>query len=149
MKVTVQSHILSIGMDFKLETIKQAVARMKDEHVKFCSYEMDGLDPGYLYRFRLTGINEQLNDCQFTGSIDGTLLSVSKVTYGRLKVGQTLTGEGISNGIKIKNMGSVVTGTGGVGTYLLSQMQEPIEKGIVMKGRYRGKIMCEFAHLSN
>lgn len=58
----------------------------------------------------------------FNGSIAGTTLTVTSVTSGTLAIGQTLsdlTGE-ITAGTTITNLGS---GTGGVGTYSLSQSQ--------------------------
>ena len=53
-----------------------------------------------------------------TGSISGTTLTVSAVNSGNLAVGQWLYGNNISNGTAID---SFVSGTGGVGTYLVSR----------------------------
>lgn len=55
-----------------------------------------------------------------TGSISGTTLTVSAVSGGTIKVGQTIYGTGISAGTYITGAG---TGTGGTGTYVISSSQ--------------------------
>lgn len=55
-----------------------------------------------------------------TGAISTTTLTVSAVTSGSLKVGQTLSGAGITVGTRITALG---TGTGGTGTYTVSASQ--------------------------
>jgi len=55
-----------------------------------------------------------------TGSISGTVLTVSAVTSGTLVVGQTLFGDGITDNTVITALG---TGTGGVGTYNINNSQ--------------------------
>lgn len=55
-----------------------------------------------------------------TGSISGTTLTVSAVTGGTIKVGQTISGTGIAAGTYITAKG---TGTGGTGTYTVSASQ--------------------------
>ncbi|MBN3812228.1 right-handed parallel beta-helix repeat-containing protein [Paraburkholderia sp. Ac-20347] len=56
----------------------------------------------------------------FTGSISGTTLTVTGVSYGTLRTGQVLTGNGIASSVWISALG---TGTGGVGTYTLNTSQ--------------------------
>ncbi|MDI3563559.1 hypothetical protein [Bradyrhizobium sp. Arg816] len=56
----------------------------------------------------------------FTGSISGTTLSVTAVTYGTLAVGHRLGGAGVTAGTTITGLG---TGTGGTGTYTVSTSQ--------------------------
>lgn len=56
----------------------------------------------------------------FTGSISGTTLTVSAVTSGLVCVGQHITGTGILDGTLITAVG---TGTGGTGTYTVSNTQ--------------------------
>jgi microcystin-dependent protein len=56
----------------------------------------------------------------FTGSISGTLLTVSAVASGQLFVGQTISGSGVTSGTTITAFG---TGTGGVGNYTVSVSQ--------------------------
>ncbi len=53
-----------------------------------------------------------------TGSISGTVLTVSAVTSGVLSIGSVITGTNITGGTTITALG---TGDGGVGTYTLSQ----------------------------
>lgn len=56
----------------------------------------------------------------FTGSISGATLTVSAVASGTLAIGQTLFGSGITAGTTITALG---TGTGGTGTYTVSNSQ--------------------------
>jgi hypothetical protein len=49
---------------------------------------------------------------EYTASIAGTTLTVTAVTSGRLYVGQTITGAGVTAGTKISALGSGVGGTG-------------------------------------
>lgn len=55
-----------------------------------------------------------------TGSIAGTTLTVSGVSSGTLAVGQTISGTGVTVGTTITALG---TGTGGTGTYTVSDGQ--------------------------
>lgn len=55
-----------------------------------------------------------------TGSIDGTVLTVTAVASGALFVGQTISGSGVTGGTTILAFG---TGTGGTGTYTVSASQ--------------------------
>jgi hypothetical protein len=61
-----------------------------------------------------TTINSNDPPAVVTASISGTTMTVSGVTSGTLKIGQTLEGSGITDGTIIKALG---TGTGGTGTY--------------------------------
>jgi hypothetical protein len=56
----------------------------------------------------------------FTGSISGSVLTVSAVTVGSLAVGQTIFGSGVAPNSTITALG---TGTGGVGTYTVTPSQ--------------------------
>jgi hypothetical protein len=53
----------------------------------------------------------------FTGSIAGSLLSVTAVAYGTIAVGDEIFATGLTQGFTITSLGS---GTGGLGTYNLS-----------------------------
>jgi hypothetical protein len=55
-----------------------------------------------------------------TGSIAGTVLTVSAVTSGALWIGAVLTGSGVTSGTTVTSYG---TGSGGVGTYTVSTSQ--------------------------
>lgn len=57
---------------------------------------------------------------EVTGAISTTTLTVSAVTSGTLKVGQVLSGSGVTAGTTITAFG---TGTGGTGTYTVSESQ--------------------------
>jgi len=56
----------------------------------------------------------------FTGTISGTTLTVSSVSYGVILAGATISGTGITAGTTIVSGG---TGTGGTGTYTISISQ--------------------------
>lgn len=55
-----------------------------------------------------------------TGEISGTTLTVTSVRLGKLAVGQTISGHGVTAGTTISALG---TGTGGTGTYTVSASQ--------------------------
>jgi hypothetical protein len=67
-----------------------------------------------------TAINSVASPAIVTGSISGTTLTVSAVTSGTLKIGQTIEGSGVTDGTIIKAFG---TGSGGAGTYTVSASQ--------------------------
>jgi hypothetical protein len=71
-----------------------------------------------IFKNRLSTNVDQYIDAQFTGSISGTTLTVSAIQFGALAVGNTVFGPGIAPNTTIVAFGS---GTGGVGTYTLSQ----------------------------
>lgn len=71
-------------------------------------------------RARLATNLDSYADTLFTGSIAGTVLTVSAVAHGTVKVGATLFGAGLVAGTKIAALG---TGTGGVGTYVINNSQ--------------------------
>ena len=74
------------------------------------TYFFRQLDP---YVYNDTGAN-------FKATISGTTMSVSKVTRGKLTVGQVISGTGVTAGTTITAFGS---GAGGVGSYTLSVSQ--------------------------
>jgi len=65
-----------------------------------------------------------------TATIAGTLMTVSAVTSGVLRIGQTIQGAGVTLGTIITAFG---TGTGGVGTYTLS-VASTVAVGVTMYG---------------
>jgi hypothetical protein len=67
-----------------------------------------------------TAINSVASPAIVTGSISGTTLTVSAVTSGTLKIGQTIEGSGVTDGTIITEFGS---GSGGAGTYTVSASQ--------------------------
>jgi hypothetical protein len=67
-----------------------------------------------------TTINSVAAPAIVTGSISGTTLTVSAVTSGTLKIGQTIEGSGVTDGTIITAFG---TGSGGAGTYTVSASQ--------------------------
>jgi hypothetical protein len=58
--------------------------------------------------------------CQVTGAISGTTLTVSAVAAGVIEVGATVIGPGVTAGTVITALG---TGTGGTGTYTVNNSQ--------------------------
>jgi hypothetical protein len=67
-----------------------------------------------------TTINSVAAPAIVTGAISGTTLTVSAVTSGTLKIGQTIEGTGVTDGTIITAFG---TGSGGAGTYTVSASQ--------------------------
>lgn len=65
------------------------------------------------------GVYPYVRPTSFTGSISGTVLTVSAISSGTITVGQILTGAGIT-ACPIASLG---TGTGGTGTYNLAITQ--------------------------
>ncbi|WP_321905133.1 structural cement protein Gp24 [Paraburkholderia tropica] len=66
-----------------------------------------------------------------TGSIAGTVLTVTAVSAGALQVGQTIAGTGVTSGTTITALG---TGTGGAGTYTVSASQTVSSETITASG---------------
>jgi hypothetical protein len=59
-------------------------------------------------------------DAKFTGSIAGSVMTITNVGTGSLIVGSTIFGVGVANNTTVQSFG---TGTGGVGTYNVSPAQ--------------------------
>lgn len=70
------------------------------------------------YQNQITLSNNE--DAAFTASISGTTMTVSAVASGTILVGATVTGTGVTAGTRITAVG---TGTGGTGTYTVSESQ--------------------------
>jgi hypothetical protein len=73
-----------------------------------------------IMRRRLATNVDSYSDVLYTGSIAGTTLTVSAVTYGALAVGKPVFGVGVTDGTMITALG---TGSGGTGTYTVSPGQ--------------------------
>ena len=71
------------------------------------------------------------NNAAVTGSISGNTLTVSAVSSGTLVIGQVLSGTGITAGTTITALG---TGTGGIGTYIVSVSQTAASTSITVTG---------------
>lgn len=71
---------------------------------------------------------------QFTGSINGDVLTVTAVSSGTLQVGTSLSGTGIASGTRIASQ--LAGSTGGTGTYLLTVSQQQIVNSEVINGTY-------------
>jgi len=69
----------------------------------------------------------------FTGSISGTTLTVSALNFGTIKVGQVISGTGVTAGTTITAYG---TGNGGAGTYTVDNSQTV--SSTTMGGLYQG-----------
>jgi len=67
-----------------------------------------------------TTINSTAAPAIVTASISGTTMTVTAVTSGTLKIGQTIEGSGVTDGTIITAFG---TGSGGAGTYTVSASQ--------------------------
>lgn len=71
-------------------------------------------------RRRIETNTDTFSDVEFTASIAGTVMNVTAVERGDIVVGSVLFGTGVTDGTVITALG---TGTGGVGTYVVSPAQ--------------------------
>lgn len=106
-------------LDPSVEVIKAQVNRVPepsgDNFVLMNSTRMERLS---------TNAHEFL-DVDFTASIAGNVLTVSAVSFGTINVGSTVYGTGVANGTGIlaTKITGQLSGTGGVGAYILSNSQ--------------------------
>jgi hypothetical protein len=73
-----------------------------------------------LRRPRLSTNVDSSADAKFTGSIAGTVMTITQVFTGEMNVGAIVFGVGAAANTTVKSLG---TGTGGVGTYNISPSQ--------------------------
>ena len=73
------------------------------------------------------------NPAEFTGSIAGTTLTVTAVASGTIKVGQWISGSGITASPQT-TITALGTGTGGIGTYTVNQSQTVASTSITSNG---------------
>ncbi len=59
-------------------------------------------------------------DASFTGSIGGTTLTVTDIASGHIAIGQLIEGTGVTANTRVTGL---LTGTGGVGTYTVNNLQ--------------------------
>lgn len=77
--------------------------------------------------YRYTWFISNPSSATFTGSISGTTLTVTSVLSGTIAVGQAIFGNNVSLNTVITALG---TGTGGVGTYTVSNSQSTLSTTI-------------------
>lgn len=92
--------------------VSEANGQRSREQVTLAAHDAK-IEPG-------TVLGRRSQAAEVTGAISGTTLTVSVVTSGKLAIGQTITGSGVTAGTKITAYG---TGTGGTGTYTVSASQ--------------------------
>jgi hypothetical protein len=80
-----------------------------------------------------------------TGAITTTTLTVTAVSSGTLRVGQTISGTGVTGGTTITALG---TGTGGTGTYIVSVSQSVTSTTITAVNKVNGGNTATFSSLS-
>ena len=93
-----------------------AVTKTKDFNVNVTS----GTFASFSGAFGVTFEGHNDSQATVTGSIAGTTLTVTTAANGKLAVGMTISGTGITVGTKITALG---TGTGGTGTYTVDTSQ--------------------------
>lgn len=86
----------------------------------------------------MPGFNEAIAGAVVTASITTTVMTVTAVASGTLKVGQTLTGTGVTADTTIVSFG---TGTGGTGTYNVSVSQTVTSRTINAATRHAPEIV--------
>jgi acetylornithine deacetylase/succinyl-diaminopimelate desuccinylase-like protein len=84
-----------------------------------------------LFRRRIETNVDTYTDAAFTGSITGTVLTVTKVLAGKLLAGAIIFGTGVTSGSSVVNQ---INGTpGGIGTYTVTPSQT-VGSGIIAAG---------------
>lgn len=73
-----------------------------------------------IIRGRVATNVDSYDDCRFTASIAGTVMSVSNVSFGIIEVGARVFGSGLSGTVLVTG---TLSGTGGTGTYSVSPAQ--------------------------
>lgn len=72
-------------------------------------------------RFTRAATNvDSMQDVKFSGSIAGTVMTVSAIAVGEIEVGAAVFGSGVAAGTSVVALG---TGTGGIGTYVVAPSQ--------------------------
>jgi hypothetical protein len=111
-----------------LGTFLQSILGLPDGQVivgqvnRVASPEGDYVVMWPLRRPRLATNFDGLADAKFTGSIAGTLMTVTAVAHGAVKIGATVFGVGVADNTII---GSQASGTpGGIGTYNVTVSQD-------------------------
>lgn len=98
----------------------------------FCVQEVIHELTGGKYAYTIGSASSDLA-CTFTGSIAGTVLTVTTITSGAISVGQILSGTGITAGTAITSLGTGVGGntTAALGTYNL-QLSNTFASGTIV-----------------
>jgi hypothetical protein len=115
---------------------------------KFVWDVADIVDPKRENKYQVTrNVNDitRATNCQFTGAIAGTTLTVSAVASGGLVVGDTITDSltGLSGTLFVQpgtRITAFLTGTGGLGTYTVSKNHSafPYASAVAAKTMYTG-----------
>lgn len=98
----------------------------------FCVQEVIHELAGGQYNYTIGSAASNVS-CTFTGSIAGTVLTVTTITSGAISVGQVLTGTGITAGTAITSYGTGLGGnsTAAQGTYNL-QLSNTFASGTIV-----------------
>lgn len=78
------------------------------------------------------------SNASFTASISGTTMTVTAVASGTIDVGMCVNGAGVSSGTWVTALG---TGTGGTGTYTVSNSQTVASEAMADNGQFTRKLM--------
>ena len=107
-----------------------AVARAVDQYFEYVTLLLpgNGTNGAQNNTFLDSG-----NPAEFTASISGTTMTVSAVASGTIKVGQWISGTGVTAS-PITTITALGTGSGGVGTYTVNQSQTVSSTTITSNG---------------
>lgn len=83
-------------------------------------------------RARFSTNLDDFQDCAFTGSIAGSVMTVTAVQFGAIIVGAPVYGPTVAAGTQVASFG---TGTGGVGTYNVT-LPQSVASGPLAAGTY-------------
>ena len=77
-----------------------------------------------------------------TGSISGTVLTVTSISYGTVQVGMSVSGTGVTAGTTIVSLG---TGSGGLGTYNVNPSQSASSTTLTLDGNLSSIVVASTA----
>lgn len=116
-----QSDVATALRQFLLDTLPHGVDVILGDDNRVPEPDVDDFIVMSPIRFERISTNyDSLQDVKFIGSISGTTMSVSSVDHGVIVLGATVFGSDIINNTVITGFG---TGSGGVGTYTVSNSQ--------------------------
>jgi len=100
--------------------------------------------PGDYFAVDVTGDDHTIDltvvdsTASFTGSIAGTLLTVTAVASGRIRNLTAISGSGVTAGTKITGFEAGLTGRGGIGTYRVGTSQTVSSTSMAQASQVRG-----------
>jgi hypothetical protein len=92
---------------------------------------IQSVNQSFIGTLKLSAGYAYVGDAVFTGSIAGTLLTISAVTSGAVVAGSTIASPPVNPGTTVL---AIVSGSGGIGTYTVSQAQSVTSTAMTAAG---------------